>query len=282
MLEAGFAVVERDTAIKSLVDLHFGASEAETASLLGDLEAASFPLHDVVVADDAFVHETADALETFRSRAPGGCVFAGLLGERAVVVGDEFAQHGVGSVAVRSLGQTQFAGEAILPYAPETLDAGFGLRTVGGDEGDAELLQSATELRGLAFSRALLFERPDVVVADEDAAVIAVESQGHAEARQHETKQAQLAEGGFGEKELRGEDFSGGMVLHAEGGEARAASLEPVVGAAVELPEFAEPCRTHAALAISGSAAFSGGAQTVFAQHRAQCLAAEGQALALH
>src|ERR1700692_2769702 len=152
VLQAGVAVVERHPPIEGLVDLHFGTGETEAACLLRDLEGAAFPLHDVVVADDAFMHEAADAVETFRSRAPGGCVFARLPGETAVVVGDELAQHGVGGVDVDSFGQSQFAGEAILQHAPEALDAAFGLRAVGGDEGDAQLFQGAAELGGLAFS----------------------------------------------------------------------------------------------------------------------------------
>jgi hypothetical protein len=56
-------------------------------------------LHDVVVADDAFVHEATDALEIFRSRAPCGLAFVRLPGEAAVLAGDELAQHGVGRVA---------------------------------------------------------------------------------------------------------------------------------------------------------------------------------------
>src|SRR6266481_4925088 len=89
VFEASFAIVERHPPIESLVDLHFGAGEAETTSLLRDLEAATIPLHDVVVADDAFVQEAADAFEAFGSGTPGGGVFARLPGETAVVVGDE-------------------------------------------------------------------------------------------------------------------------------------------------------------------------------------------------
>jgi hypothetical protein len=126
VFEAGVAVVERHPPIERLVDLHFGTGETEAACLLGDLEAAAFPLHDVVVADNALVDEAADTLETFRSRSPGGCGFAGLPGEPPVVVGDELAQHGIGGVDVGSFGQPQFAGEAILQHAPEALDAAFG------------------------------------------------------------------------------------------------------------------------------------------------------------
>jgi len=151
VFEAGVAVVERHAAIESLVDVHFGAGEAEPSCLLGDLEAAAFPLHDVIVADDAFMHEAADTLETLRSRAPGGFGFARLPCKTAVVVCDELAQHGIGGVDVGSFGQPQFAGEAILQHAPEALDAAFGLRAVGGDEGGAELFEGAAELGGWRF-----------------------------------------------------------------------------------------------------------------------------------
>src|SRR5258708_10426838 len=85
VLEGGVAVVERQPPIESLVDVHFGAGEAEAARLLGDLEAAACPLHDVVVADGAFVDEAADPFETFRSGAPGGGVFARQPGKTAGV-----------------------------------------------------------------------------------------------------------------------------------------------------------------------------------------------------
>jgi hypothetical protein len=67
VLQAGLAIVEREAPIKMLVDMHFGAAEAEATSLLGDLEAAVPSLHDVVVAYYALVHEATDALEIFRS-----------------------------------------------------------------------------------------------------------------------------------------------------------------------------------------------------------------------
>jgi hypothetical protein len=68
-------------------------------------------------------------------------------------------------------------------------------------------------------------------------------------------KQAEIAERGFRGEELRSQDFAGGVVLHAEGGEPRAATFEPVVRAAIELYEFAKPSGTQTALAMSGSTA---------------------------
>jgi hypothetical protein len=126
----------------------------------------------------------------FWEPAAGGFHFAGLTDEPVVVVGDELAQHGVSSVDVGRLGQSQFAGEAILQHTQETFDAAFGLRAVGGEEGDAELFQCAAELGGLAFSGELFFDGPVIVVADEDSAVVAVNSQQHTAAAQQLAKQA--------------------------------------------------------------------------------------------
>jgi hypothetical protein len=59
-----------------------------------------------------------------------------------------------------------------LQHTPKALDAAFGLWAVGGDKGDAELFEGAAELRGLAFSNELFFGGPEIVVANEDGAVI--------------------------------------------------------------------------------------------------------------
>jgi hypothetical protein len=169
VLQTGVAIVEGDAAIERLIDLHFGSGEAEAASLLGDLEATALPLHDIVVADRSFVYEAADAVEAVGSRTPDDFHFARFAGKAMVVIGDELAQHGVGGVDVHCFGQPQFTGKAILEHTPETFDAAFGLRTVGGDEGDAELFESTTELGGLAFSSNLFVDRPAVVVADDSS-----------------------------------------------------------------------------------------------------------------
>ena len=71
MLEPGVAVVERDPAIEGLTNLDFGSGETEAAGLRMDLQPAAVPLHNVIVADDAFMGEATDAFEVFRSRAPG-------------------------------------------------------------------------------------------------------------------------------------------------------------------------------------------------------------------
>src|SRR5208283_3585854 len=196
VVQAGVAVIERNASVESLIEVDFGSGKAEALALLRDLEALTFPLHDVVVTDQALVDEAADAFQIFGSRAPRGLHFARAAGKAAVVVGEEDSQHSVGGVEIAGLSQAEFAGEAILEHAPEAFDAAFGLWAAGSDEGDAELLESAAELRGLAFSGELFLHRPEVVVAHEDAAVIAVKGEGSAVAAQQLAQQGEITERG--------------------------------------------------------------------------------------
>ena len=281
VLQASIAVVERDAPVERLIDIHFGSGKAEALALLRDLETLAVPLHDVVVADHALMNEAADTVKIFRSRTPRGLHFAGSAGEAAIVVGEKNAQHGVGGVQIASVSQTQLAAQTILKHAPEAFDAAFGLRTVGGDEGDAELLERAAELGGLTFSGELFLHRPEVVVAYEDAAVIAVKSERSAVAAQQLTQQQEITMCGFGGKELGGDDFSGGVVLQAERGEAWAAAFQPVMGRAIELHQFAFAGGSQTALAMRRGTAFSGRSQTGLTQKTAQSLAAQGEALDL-
>jgi hypothetical protein len=71
--------------------------------------------------------------------------------------------------------------------------------TLGGDIGDAELLEGATKLRGLA-ARELFFDRPVIVVANEDAVTIDLETKRYAEAAQQAVEQAEIATRVFGGK----------------------------------------------------------------------------------
>ena len=56
------------------MDLDFGSGEAEAAGLRMNLQPAAVPLHNVIVADDAFVSEATDALEVSGAGrlGPGG------------------------------------------------------------------------------------------------------------------------------------------------------------------------------------------------------------------
>ena len=219
MIEPGVAVIERDSAIQRLMNVYFGSCKTVPAWLGMDLQPPTLPLHDVVVANDAFVGEAADAFQIVRGGPPSQFGFAGPASKAAIVVDEEASQDTIGRVQIAGVGQAKFAGEAILEHAPEALDAAFGLRRLRGDEGDCELLKSATKLSGLAAANKLFVNGPMIIVASEDAAAIAVEGDGDAEAAQEALEQAEVALGGFREEELSGQDFSRGVILHAEVGE---------------------------------------------------------------
>src|ERR1700687_6375103 len=212
VLQAGVAVIKGDTPVQGLIDLNFGTGKAEALALLRDLKALSLPLHDVVVADHALVDKAADAVQVFGRGTPGGWQCAGSVGEATVVVGEEPAQHGVGGVQITSLSEAELAAQTILEHAPETFDAAFGLGTASGNEGDAELLQGASELGGLTFAGELFFHRPEVVVAQEDATVIAIEGEWDPAVTQQLAEQSEIAGGGFGGEELSGGAFAGGVI----------------------------------------------------------------------
>ena len=281
MLQTGVAIVERDTSVESLIELNLGARETEAAGLLGDLKALAFPLHDIVVADDTLMNEATDAVEIVRGGAPGGIGLARRPGKTTVVIDDERLQDQVGGVQIGGTGQTEFAGESILQYAPKTLDSAFGLWGLRGDEGDAELFEGASELSALTFAGQLFLEGPELVVADKDAAAIAVEGQRHTVTTHELTQQREIAQSGFRGEELCRQDFSGGIVLHAQGGEAWTASLEPVMRRAVELHQFSDSSRSQAALTMRRGTPLSGRAQTGLSQQASQGLAAESEALDL-
>jgi hypothetical protein len=157
VVEFGSSVIDRDFSFERFVDLHFGASETEAFRLRRDLERAALPLHDVVVADAAFIQEAADAVEVFWGGTPSGFRFARSASEATVVVGQDAAQGSVSAIQIGAAGQTEFAGEAILKSAPEAFDAPFGLRRISGDVGNAELRQGAAELSELKSRGGRLF-----------------------------------------------------------------------------------------------------------------------------
>jgi hypothetical protein len=146
---------------------------------------------------------------------------------------------------------------------------------LGGDVGDAELLQSAAELGRLAATGELFFDRQVIVVADEDAVAIAVEAEGNAEAAQQAAEQAKVAASVFGGEELGDGDFAGGIVEEAEQSELRAAIFEPVVEASVEQQHLAFASAAKSALAMRGGATLAGRADPGRAQETAKSLATE-------
>ena len=71
MLEVVLAMVDGDVSFKRFVDSYVCSGEAEALCLGRDVEAAAVPLHDIVVADRAFVMKTADAIQFGGGGTPG-------------------------------------------------------------------------------------------------------------------------------------------------------------------------------------------------------------------
>ena len=128
---SGF-VVEGQMSFQGVVELHASAGEAEALWLGRDLQAAAVPLHDVVVADDALVDETADAIQLLGSGPPSFVLFPSAASEAAVIVGHKAPQDFVGRREIASLSQAQLAAQAVLEDSPEPFDAPFGLGSAGG------------------------------------------------------------------------------------------------------------------------------------------------------
>ena len=102
VVEFGFSVIDGDLSFERFVDLDFGPGETEAFRLGRDLERAAFPLHDVVVADAALVHEAADAIQVLWGRTPSGFRCARSACEAAVVVRQEAAPAKRSSLVRRS------------------------------------------------------------------------------------------------------------------------------------------------------------------------------------
>ena len=280
-VEFRVCVIDRNLSFQRFKQLHFGPGETEAARLGRDLEAASVPVDDVVVADAALVLKAADAVEILGSGAPSFFRFARRAAEAAIVVRQESAQDLVGSIPIVGTGQTQLTGEAILKGAPETFDSAFGLGTLCSDVGDAELLQCAAELSRLAAAGELFFHRPVIVMAHEDAVTISVEAEGYAEAAQQAVEQAEIAAGIFGGEKFGDENFACGVVQESEQSKLRAAIFEPAVQTGVEQQHLAFASAGQAALAMSESATFTGRADSGRAQQTAKGFASEREAFFL-
>jgi len=117
-----------------------------------------------------------------------------------------------------------------------------------------------------------------IVVANEDAVAIPVETERYAKAAQQAAEQAEIATSVFGGKEFDDGDFASGVIQEAEQGELRAAIFQPAVKAAIKQQHLALASAGETALAMGGSAAFAGRSDPGRAQQTAEGLAAEEEA----
>src|SRR5450432_3943445 len=186
--------------------------------------------HDPLVAQA----EAAGEIEAARQAAEVGSGVSGATGEALAVVGTEAREAGVAFGTSGGLSQAKFADQTVLISAPGGLDAALGLRRVGGDLLDAELVEGASQLSGGLFSGELFGQGPVRIVALEDGVAVAIEAERDAVGGDHEVQRAQIADSIFGfELEVRGEDLTGGIILKADQREPGAAAFEPVMTAGI-------------------------------------------------
>lgn len=238
---------------------------------------------DGVIGGDGSLISEAEAACEIEATGQSAEVVFGLSwgdGESLVKVGKEAFEHGVGLLAGRGLGETQFADETILEGSPEAFDASLGLRRTSRDLLDSEFVEGASDLGWELLSGEFFGHRPVGIVALEDAVAVAVKAEGHAVTVDELMKQAEVSDGvlGFWLK-VGGHDAAGGVVLQAEQGEARAASLEPVVTAGIGEEHEAEGGAALAACAINTGPPLLRRGEMGAAKEAAQGLAAEGEAL---
>ena len=105
-MEFVFSVIDSDLSFERFVEMDVCPGEAEALGVRRNLETASVPLHDVVVADAALVMKAADAIQIFGSGPPSLFGITRRATEAAVIVGQEAAQDLVGGVQIVGPGQT--------------------------------------------------------------------------------------------------------------------------------------------------------------------------------
>ena len=116
------SVVDRNISLERFVKRNAGPGEAEAMWMGLDLKAAPFPLHNVIVADQAFGMKTADPMELGGGGTPGFFRFARGSAEAPVVGRQKAARDPVRGGEISS----------------------------ASDVGDVELGKCASELRVLA------------------------------------------------------------------------------------------------------------------------------------
>src|SRR5450755_1163980 len=263
-------------------EIHGDAGVAAFGRQGGERDGVGAEGDDVVGGDHTLIAEAeaAGEIEARGKSAEVGLCLAGGDGEALVVVGAELGEDVGGGVEIASLGEPEFADQAILAGAPGALDAAFGLGRVGRDLLDAEFFQSPSQLGGRLFTGELFGQGPVGIVALKDAVAIAIEAEGDAVSADHGLHRAHIAERVFGfELKVGGEDLAGGVILKADEGELGAAAFEPIMATGVGEHHHAEAGTTQAAGAVLARAALLRRSQPGAAQDAAHALAADRQML---
>lgn len=200
-----------------------------------DVEYPTFDADGIVVGNNPGIFQTKDAFEicTGGELAPSGRRIGRGFGEAAVVVFDHVLEDVFSLVDRGGPSKPEFGNESILKGAPEAFDAAAGLRGVGEEEPDTEFIKSPSDLRGFGFTLELFFEGQILFVRDEDGVAIGVGGDRETMGASHALEDREVTCGIFLVAKGGGNDFGGGIVYNPEEAEARPASFEPIVSAAI-------------------------------------------------
>jgi hypothetical protein len=146
--DAQGAVKDPERAIQVSVDLHPGAHMVMPVWTFGDLQDEPAIVNGVVILDDPFLLDAEDVFDVEPGCLHEGRLFAFGLDRNALIVGwnIDFPQISVGCIHVPNLLQCQFLDQPILMGFEGSFAASPGLRTVGRDMADIQLLQCAANL----------------------------------------------------------------------------------------------------------------------------------------
>jgi hypothetical protein len=164
------------------MDAHIDAASrvAAPGGAGGDLKEAAVDREGVVLLDGTSIREAADRVEVGGSSAPRGGRIRGASGEACVVAGHKSGEHAgrVGKGA--GVRQAELDHETILEGAEEPFDPTFGLRGMGADPLNAQLVKRASDLGMPASALELLLDRErGIGVRAKDAMAIGVDGDGH-------------------------------------------------------------------------------------------------------
>jgi len=222
-------------------DVGLGVAAAMRAG--EDLEHVLAELHGIVIGHGALVGEAADVLEVLvgGQRPVGAVRIGGCVSEARIVAWEELREDRIRFLQSAGASPAEFAGQAILKGPPEPFDATLGLRRGGRDPADAEVLQSAADLRGRPSEATQLLGESRGLrgIAVEDAVPVAVDRDRAAVCADHVSENPEVPEGLFLLAEEGSGDVVGGIIDGAVEGKPGSSPFQPIMLARIKLDEEA-------------------------------------------
>jgi hypothetical protein len=148
-------VADGETAIQVLVDVDPCSGITDALGARGDLEPFPVEGDGVVAGDGALMLEGEDLfrLQIGRPGTVGGAGVSCRESEAGVEGGQVGPEDAIGFLQGSSLSFAQFLDQSILKGAKESFHTSLGLRGVGGEGFDSQLMHQAAELAAWQLSR---------------------------------------------------------------------------------------------------------------------------------